>query len=334
MKKVLITGGSGFIGYHLVRRLCQNNVAVRCLDRQSSSRSLLQTFDVEYCLGDLNDMESLRKAVNGCDAVFHAAALVRARYDHEFETVNRLGTENVAKAAAECSTPPVFVYVSSLSAAGHSKPEQPKREADPAVPISKYGKSKLAGETALLSLAEQMPCTIVRPGIVFGEADKMNLELFKAIKKLGICPIPGFREKVYAWIHAADLCDLLVVAAQKGERLGLNQPAGTGIYFATSDKGRKFSEIGRLIAQSMGKNQIRFVRCGPIVLWTISTYYEVKKWWTGEGQPIDWEKTWESLHHWTCSPEKAKTQLDFSPQSLEERINQTTQWYVDNCWLV
>jgi len=332
MKKVLITGGSGFIGYHLVRRLCQDNVAIRCLVRKTSSRSLLQPFEVEYCVGELFDTESLRKALDGCDTLFHVAGLVRARNYQEFENVNRFGTEHLARLAAECSSPPVFIYVSSIAAAGHSMPDHPRSETDPAEPISKYGKSKLAGEAALMSFAEQMPCTIVRPSIVFGEADRMNLELFKAIKKLGICPLPGFGDKFYSWIHAADLCDLLIAAAQKGERLHPNQPTGTGIYFASSDEGRRLSEIGPLIGQSVGRNRIR-TRNLPIALWTVSTYYEVKKWLSGKAQPLDWETMWESLHHWTCSPEKAKTQFHFAPKLLEERINQTTRWYEENGWL-
>jgi len=333
MKKVLLTGGSGFIGSHLVRRLRQDNVAVRCLVRQNSSRTLLQLFDVEYSVGELGDEESLRKAIDGCDTVFHAAGLVRAKNYHEFEIANRFGTENLARAAAQCESPPVFVYISSLAAAGHTKPGQPKRETDPTQPISKYGKSKLAGESALLPFANQMPCTIVRPCIVFGEADKMNLELFQTIKKLGICPIPGFTDKFYSWLHAADLSDLLVAAAQKGERLGQNQPAGTGIYFASSDEGRKLSEIGRLIARSLGKDRIWAARCPPMAVWTVSTFYEAKKFCTGKPQPYDWAKAWESLHHWTCSPEKARLQLGFAPQPLEERINQTAQWFAENGWL-
>lgn len=333
MKKVLITGGSGFIGYHLVRRLCQTNVSVRCLVRQKSSRSLLRPFDVEYCLGDLGDTDSLRRAVEGCDTIFHVAGLVRARNYREFEITNRLGTENLAQVAARCSSPPVFVYVSSLSVSGHAQPDQPKRESDPALPISNYGKSKLAAETALTAFADQMPCTIVRPGIVFGEADKMNLELFKTVKKLGFCPIPGYGDKVYSWIHATDLSDLLIDAAQQGERLNQHQPAGTGIYFAACDDGRNLSEVGCLIGRSFGKDRIRVVQCPPLAVWTVSAFYEIKMWLTDKTQPFDRAKALESMHHWTCSPEKACTQLNFSPKPLEERINQTTQWFEENGWL-
>ena len=333
MKKVLITGGSGFIGYHLVRRICQQNVAVRCLVRQTSSRTLLQPFEVEYHVGELNDAESLRQAVDGCDAVFHAAGLVRAKNYQEFENVNRFGTENLAQVAVECASPPVFVSISSLSAAGYSEPNQPRQESDPPMPISNYGKSKLAGEIALLSFAKKMPCTIVRPGIVFGEADKMNLTLFKIVKKWGVCPLPGYRDKYYSWIHAADLSELLIAAAERGERLDPNQPMGTGIYFAASDAGRTMAEIGHLIGQSVGRKRVWAMRCPPRGILAASVLYEAVKWWSGKPQPLDWEKACESLHHWTCSPEKARTQLNFSPQPIEERINQTAQWFLENGWL-
>ena len=333
MKKVLITGGSGFIGYHLVRRLCQNNVALRCLVRQTSSRTLLQGFDVEYCVGELNDVESLRHAVDGCDTVFHVAGLVRAGTYQEFENVNRFGTENLARVASECPLPPVFVSVSSLAASGYSQPDQPRRENVPPMPISKYGKSKLAGETTLLPFAERMPCTIVRPAIVFGEADKMSLEIFRIIKKSPVCPLPGYRNKFYSWIHAADLSDLLIAAAERGERLNKDQPIGTGIYFASSDEGRSMPEVCRLIGQSVGRERIWVVRCPPRGIFLASLFYEAKKWWTGKLQPLDWEKARESLYHWTCSPEKAQTQFNFAPQPLAERINQTAQWYMENGWL-
>ena len=333
MKKALLTGGTGFIGYHLVRQLVQEDVAVRCLVRHTSSRFHLKSFEIEYCVGNLDDFDSLRRAVKGCDMVFHVAGLVRAWNYREFEAVNRFGTENLAKAAADRTSPPVFVYVSSLAAAGSSKPNQPKRETDPPLPISAYGKSKLAAEAALMSFAREMPCTIVRPGIVFGEADKMNLEIFRFIKNWKACLIPGYRDRFYSWVHATDLSDQFIAAAQKGERLCQDLPLGTGIYYASCDTGRKMLEISRMIASSLGIDKARTVRCTPIPLWILSTINEAKKWCTGIMPPLDWGKAWEVLHHWTCSPEKAKMQLGFSPLPLEKRIDQTTQWFLENGWL-
>jgi nucleoside-diphosphate-sugar epimerase len=293
----------------------------------------LRAFNVEYCTGDICDIKSLHRAVEGCDVIFHVAGRVRARHYREFEHTNQFGTANLAHVAAQCSPPPVFVYVSSLSAAGHAPPHKPKRETELAMPLSNYGKSKLAGETALMAVANHLPCTIVRPGIVFGEADKMNLEIFQTIKRRGFCPIPGYRDKFYSWIHATDLSDLLITAAQKGERLAPNQPAGTGIYFASCDTGQRLSEIGRLIGRSLGNESIRTVCCPPAAVWTISTFYEVKMRLTGKTQPFVWDKAKEALYHWTCSPETAHPQLNFSPKPLEERITQTTQWFTESGWL-
>jgi nucleoside-diphosphate-sugar epimerase len=70
-----------------------------------------------------------------------------------------------------------------------------------------------------------------------------------------------------------------------------------------------------------------------MVVWSVSTFYEIRKRLTGTAQPLDWEKARESFSHWICSPEKAQMQLGFAPQPLENRIEQTTQWFLANGWL-
>ncbi|MDR3182338.1 MAG: NAD-dependent epimerase/dehydratase family protein [Planctomycetaceae bacterium] len=339
-QSVLVTGASGFVGFHLVRQLQAENCEVRCLVRETSSKEFLQPFSVRYFIGDISDPGSLQRAAANCGTVFHLAGKVRAKNYTEFETANRFGTENAARAAAAAGVP-VFVYVSSLAAAGCSQANRPKRETDEPMPLQNplagYGKSKLAGEAALRNFAGDMQCTVVRPGIVFGEADKMNLELFKTIKKLGICPNPGFSRKRYSWIHATDLADLLIAAAKQGERLEKGKDdasrSGTGIYFASCDDGRLLSEIALQVRRALGKKRVIPVPCPPAAVLTISTFYEIVKRTTGKDVPFDWAKAYESLHHWTCSPEKAKTQLGFSPLPLEQRIAETIRWYQDKHWL-
>ncbi|MDR2440859.1 MAG: NAD(P)-dependent oxidoreductase [Planctomycetaceae bacterium] len=334
MKRVLITGGSGFIGFHLIQRLQKEGCDIRCLVRTNSVTDVLKTFDVELYYGELRDRDSLIKAVKDCDTVFHLAGRVRARKKREFDETNHFGTENLVNAAIQNSTPPVFLYVSSLAAVGPSNREQPKRETDIPCPISAYGKSKLDGEKAITVVSGKIPCSIVRPGIVFGEGDRMNLELFKTIDRLRICPIPGFRDKIYSWIHAADLTELIITVAQSGERVMPESPVGTGIYFAADNDGIHLSEAGREIGRALGKQPIYTIRCLPIALLSVSTFYEILKQFTKVNSPYDWAKAWESLHHWRCSPEKTQQQLGFAPLiPFSERIDQTARWYREHHWL-
>jgi nucleoside-diphosphate-sugar epimerase len=169
---------------------------------------------------------------------------------------------------------------------------------------------------------------------VFGEEDRMNLEIFKTINNLGICPIPGVQDKMYSWIHAEDLSELLIKVVKSGERVTPESPTGTGIYFAAENNGIRLSDVGREIGAALGKKQIRTIPCLPFTLLAVSTFYELLKRFTEINPPYDWAKAWESLHHWRCSPEKAIQQLGFAPlQSFSERINQTAHWYKEHHWL-
>lgn len=339
MQRVLLTGASGFIGYHLVRRLHREGCEVRCLLRSTSNTEFLDSFDIDFCYGDLDDILSLEKAVQGCDTVFHLAGRVRANSFKLFLKANRQGTFNLALAASKLSSPPVFVFASSLAAMGPSM-TRPKLETDYPLPVSEYGRSKLAAERALLKFADSMPCSIARPSIVFGETDKMNLELFKTIKKLKMCPIPGWLDKEYSWIHAEDLCELLIRIARSGERLDRksltddSNLCGKGIYLASDGPGRKLSEIGRKIGLSLGLKKTRALRCPPLAVLAVSGFYETKKRLTGKDQPYDLAKAFESFKNWTGSPQKTEQQLDFKPlASFSERMEQTSRWYLENHWL-
>lgn len=335
-QRVLLTGATGFIGHHLVARLHQEKRQVRCLVRSSSATSRLNELGVELVQGDLSDPASLERAVEGCETVFHLGGRVRARNLAEFMETNADGTRNLARAAVKATSPPLLIDVSSLAVAGPAK-RGAKRESDVPKPISDYGRSKWAGEQALAELADALPCSVVRPGIVFGEGDMMNLELFLTVKKLGICPIPGWRDKIYSWIHAEDLVDLVLRVAEKGERLRVDsfreggEHYGHGVYFASTDKGRPLSEIGREIGRSLGLKKTVPMPCPPLAVWVVSTYYEALKRVKGEPQPYDWAKAKESLNHWYCTPEKSERKLGFSPlKPFSERMDQTAAWYREN----
>ncbi|MDR2345375.1 MAG: NAD-dependent epimerase/dehydratase family protein [Planctomycetaceae bacterium] len=334
-----VTGASGFIGYHLVRQLRAAGDEVRCLLRSGSNIEFIKFSDVEFIYGDLSDISALEKAVQGCDVVYHLAGRVRAINRKDFLKVNCDGTQNLLNAVSKLTTPPIFIYVSSIAAAGPSNLQQPKVESDISLPISDYGVSKLEAERQIAFFCNRLPCSIVRPPIVFGEADKMNLALFKTVKRLGICPVPGWQIKMYSWIHATDLSKLLLAVARNGERVemnvaGENKPSGIGMYYAAAGDGIKLSEVGKMIGRSMGRRNTRTVHCPPLTVLCVSTFYELKKLLTGKNVPYDWSKAFESRNNWCCSAEKAECQLNFKiDKSIEERIQETTQWYKQNNWL-
>ena len=149
MARALVTGGSGFVGSHLVEHLLSQGDEVRVLIRDSSRPGWLKLESVEVFAGDVADSNALDRAVRGTDVVYHAAGSTLAFSEDYFNRVNEAGTANVAAACARRSSPPVLVLVSSLAAAGPSWPGRPRVEADPAAPITPYGRSKLRGEEAL-----------------------------------------------------------------------------------------------------------------------------------------------------------------------------------------
>ncbi|MDR2170366.1 MAG: NAD(P)-dependent oxidoreductase [Planctomycetaceae bacterium] len=335
----LITGASGFIGYHLVRRLRLDVGEIRCLARVGSDISFINFPDVEIAYGDLSDVSSLEKAVKGCDVVYHLAGRVRAVNRRDFMLANCGGTQNLLTAISKLESPPVLVYVSSVAAAGPSGCDFVKVESDISAPVTDYGFSKLAAECCVAQFCERAPCSIVRPGIVFGGADKMSLALFRTVQRLGICPVPGWRVLRYSWIHGADLSELLLSVANCGERVDANvvdknMPSGVGLYYAASNDGEKLSDVGKMIGKSFGRNGAWTVHCPPLTILAISTFYEIKKLLTKKNVPYDWAKAIESKNNWRCSPKKSQLQLNFKiNKTMEERIQETTNWYKENKWL-
>ena len=334
-ERVLVTGATGFIGHHLVQHLIQRGDQVTCLVRPTSDTSTLDRSKLQFAVGNMSDPTSLRAAMVGAQVVYHLAGALTARRPQDFQRVNSAGLAGLAEACAQRPDPPVLVILSSLAAGGPSPAGRPRTEEDPAGPVSHYGRSKLGGEQAAQAHASQVPVTIVRASWVFGEWDRDTLAVFRTVR-YGLHLIPVARTNRYSLIHAADLADILVLAAQRGERCGPDLPAAGGLYYAAAEPTLDYAGIGRMAATAMERGRLRVLHLPRLLTLAMAGVPQLLS--SALGRPpsiVNLDKAREGFAgSWVCSAEKAQRQLGFSPSApLADRMRQTASWYQERGWL-
>jgi dihydroflavonol-4-reductase len=336
-ERVLVTGATGFIGYHLVQALVEMGVEVLCLVRSTSNISKLESFNVSFVEGDVTFKESLIDAVSAIDTVYHLAGSTAVIHADRYFQVNEVGTRNLVGVCAQYSQPKRLVLVSSSAAAGPSPPDRPMKEDDPPHPISYYGRSKLAGEEAARQWAGVIPITIVRPPIVFGEYDREVFKMFDLVAH-GWHLVPGWKKRDFSLIHAADLSKALILASKKGETLSTKDASldvpGQGIYFIADKWAPSYAELGPMMAEALDR-KARILPVPGVFAWGVALVNEITARLRNQPNLLNLDKAKDGLTgSWVYSPIKAQQQLGFKPDAtLFERIQQTGQWYKENGWL-
>jgi len=222
-QKVFLTGATGFIGSHVVRRLVlDKHAAVRALVRDPRKAQSLCKLGVEVVEGDLNDFPTLERAVRGCSVVIHAAAQVSAVPHREvFEQSNVAGTENLLRAAAGEAVAR-FLHLSSiavfgLAARGEVTDHSPRQHSgDP------YCDTKLDGEETVWRYrrANHLPTVILRPSGVYGPGSThWSVIPLKRIKKGRMFLIGGGRG-LLNYVYIDNLVDAILLAAEDERAVG------------------------------------------------------------------------------------------------------------------
>lgn len=221
--KVLVTGGTGFIGSNLTRRLVDLGHEVNVLVRPGSNLGKIEGLDVEKTTGDLGDYQSLVKAVNGRDVVFNLAAGLpyHKLSAQEYELTNVIGVKNMVNACLEKKVSRL-VHVSTVGVYGPTK----ARGANEKTPLNltdAYCRTKAAGDKYIFGAikTQKLRAVIVRPTIAYGPGDTRPgfLNLFALIKKRMFVPV-GDGENYFHTIYIENLIDGLLLAAQQKNILG------------------------------------------------------------------------------------------------------------------
>ncbi|MGD9488482.1 MAG: NAD-dependent epimerase/dehydratase family protein [Calditrichaceae bacterium] len=325
--KILLTGATGFIGSFLAESLLNRGYEVRCLVRSTSNLRWIADLDVECFYGSLNDRKALGDAIKDVDYVYHIAGVTKADSEEKFYRGNYEGTKNLIDAVINSKHKiKRFLMVSSQAACGPSPTISPVNESIDPVPITFYGRSKLAAERYVMGLSKKVPVTIVRPPVVYGPRDTDVLEMFKTAK-MRLIPQLGGREKYFSLIYAKDLVNGIILAAE-------NKKSAGKIYFLANSKPVSADEFARIILDLLGKRGIRVSIPMPLMK-LIATVSETYAKFSGKDTIINRQKILEmEPDFWVCSAKKAKEDFGFEAEtSLEDGIRETLSWYVRNNWL-
>jgi nucleoside-diphosphate-sugar epimerase len=325
--RVLLTGGSGFLGSFVAEQLAADGHVVRALVRPRSDRRVLERLGgIEFAPGAIEDPASLGPAVDGADAVVHVAGIVKARRPSEFFEVNTQGTKNLLEAAAGRGVGR-FVYVSSLAAVGPSLDGTPVPDDVEPRPVTHYGRSKLEAERAVLAAKDRIHVTVVRPPLIYGPRDRETLAFFTSVRN-GVLPMTGDGTNTLSVVYVADCAAAIVRALTV-------QGASGRTYFVDDGSVYVWREALAHIESALGRRA--FVRFG-MPMGVVKVAAAATQLWgkvTNTAQMLTLDKVNELTQpHWVCSGAGARRDLGWEPRvNWAQGVQEAVKWYRAEGWL-
>jgi nucleoside-diphosphate-sugar epimerase len=323
--RVLVTGGTGFLGSHLVESLLEDRGCdVYALVRDPSKPRWLEGIEgVHFLAGDLGNLPGLPA---GLDCVFHLAGLTKTLRPSEYYTVNRDGTANLLRALEDQRERLRFIHLSSLAAVGPSSPGRGVREDDPPRPVSPYGQSKLEAETEVLKYRDRFSVVLLRAAAIYGPRDEDFLEFFRWIKR-GIRPVLG-RRKTLSLVYVRDAVRACRLAAAPG------RPSGE-IFNIADPHSFSWEDIGSVAASFLGKKPVPL----RLPLWSAYLASVASE---GVGRLLGGGNALYNVSKikqmkpdgWVADARKARREMCFETVfSLEQGLGETIAWYLWKCLL-
>jgi nucleoside-diphosphate-sugar epimerase len=326
--RVLVTGGTGFTGSHLVRRLLDQGHAVLVLDNQKGLfYDELRARNAKIELGSVTDKDLVDKFVKECEVVHHLAAAFRQLNvpDGYYRTVNVDGTRHLLDAAFRFGVRK-FIYCSTQGVHGDIK-KPPGNEESPIAPEDHYQVTKYEGEKVVGEYVKKgLDAVILRPTAIYGPGDPGRfLHLFRIVKR-GVFPMFGDGETFYHPVYIDNLVDAFELAAQTN---GIEGEA----YIIGDARRYSLNDLIRHVAEAMEVPlRIRHFPFWP--LWTAAVACEMLCKPLRLTPPlfrrrVDWFRQNRAF-----DISKARQNLGYEPKvDLPSGLRRTAQWYTDHHYL-
>lgn len=318
---IFLTGGTGFLGRHLVPALCKRDMPVRVLTRHPEQHPWLRRYrNVEIVAGDLLDAEAVLAGVRGCQYVIHAGGMFRFwGEESQFLATNTRGTENVLYAARDAQVERM-IHVSTVAVVGHPDPNGIVDETHPAEPADAYQRSKWQGEQSAMRFCHEdgLPVVILRPGAYYGPLGSyaFNRLFFRDPMRGIIMQVNGGRYIIFP-AYISDVAQGILQALDK---------ARVGEVYNLCGDWISHKEAFDIICQ---EGNIRWPRL-PIPGWlgintarvleTLSRVTHTEPFW-----PLNLRSY--VYNNWRVSSEKARRELGFAPTDFREGARKTIAWY-------
>ncbi len=326
-KRVLVTGANGYTGSHLVSALVREGLEVRGLVRRPESLAPEVRSLIEVVVGDIRDKRAVEQAVEGCDTIYHVAALYRdaSARRQDYWDVNVGGTEHVLAACAahgvkrlvHCSTVGVHGDVTRI----------PTDETAPFKPSDAYQHSKLAAEERVWDWyrTTQIPTVVVRPVGIYGPGDLRFMKLFRSVQSRRFVML-GSGKTLFHLVYIDDLIQGYLLCGTRPEAVG-------EAFVISSDRYVTLNDLVASIASTLGVARPRWhVPVWPFyvagaVCETVCVPLKIQP-------PIYRRRVGFFTHNRAFTSAKAQRVLGYAPRvSLDEGLRQAARWYITHGYL-
>lgn len=327
MANILITGGTGYLGIPLVKRLHTLGHNLKLLIRESSNISPFKGLNnIEYHIGDVRDLESLSQASEQVDLIYHLAGYVKiwAKDNSIYDEVNVKGSENIAKVALERNIP--LYYISSFGALGPNPPDgngEPCNETFEHIDFfqNDYERTKFYGrEKIRVYMKKGLKTIIFYPGFVFGPGD-FNIygEMMFDIIAEQFLGLPGKGESIFCMAYLDDVIEGLVSVIKKDNLVGQS--------FMLGGENISIKDYLNLIAEIAEVKKPRHFPFWSGVLFARMCKLKAKM---GSGKKIPYitpDMIVGMKYNWAYSSKTAIEKIGYKITPIREALAITIEWY-------